>query len=80
MIEISVLFIRACTMLSKLHNVDIHEVDTSLNYPFVVHVNGPLSFVKLYNKFIKFNRNTTYVISEKIKNLTGDHERHSEFA
>ena len=25
-------------MLSKLHNVNIH-VDTSLNYPFVVHVN-----------------------------------------
>ena len=51
MIEISVLFIRACTMLSKLHNVNIHEVDTSCNYPFVVHVNGPLSSVKLYNKF-----------------------------
>ena len=71
MIEISVLFIRACTMLSKLHNVNIHEVDTSLNYPFVVHVNGTLSCVKLY---------TSYVISEKIKNLTGDHERRSEFA
>ena len=50
MIEISVLFIRAYRMLSKLHNVNIH-VDTSLNYPFVVHVNGPLSSVKLYNKF-----------------------------
>ena len=60
MIEISVLFIRACTMLSKLHNVNIHEVDIT--------------------SFIKFNRNTIYVISEKIKNLTGDHERHSEFA
>ena len=53
-------------MLSKLH-VIIHEVDTSLNYPFVVHVNGPLSSVKLYNNFIKFNRNTIYVISDKIK-------------
>ena len=63
-------------MLSKLHNVNIH-VDTSLNYPFVVRVNGPLSSVKLYNKFY---RNTIYVISEKVKNLTGDHERHSEFA
>ena len=51
-------------MLSKLYNVNIHEVDTSLNYTFVVHVNGPLSSVKLYNKF---NRNTIYVISEKIK-------------
>ena len=35
-----------------------------------------LSFI---TSFIKFNRNTIYVISEKIKNLTGDHERHSEF-
>ena len=66
-------------MLSKLHNVDIHEVDTSLNYPFVVHVNGPLSSESFITSFIKFNRNTTYVISEKIKNLTGDHETHSEF-
>ena len=29
---------------------------------------------------MSFNRNTIYVIGEKIKNLTGDHERHSEFA
>ena len=27
-----------------------------------------------------FHPVTIYVISEKIKNLTGDHERHSEFA
>ena len=51
MIGISVLFIRACAMLSELHNVNIHKVDTSLNYPFVVHVNGLLSSVELYNKF-----------------------------
>ena len=38
-------------MLSKFNNVNIHEVNTSLDYPFLVHVDGPLSSVKLYNKF-----------------------------
>ena len=38
LIEISVLFIGACIMLSKLHNVNIHKVDTSFNHPFVAHV------------------------------------------
>ena len=32
------LFIGACIMLLKLHDVNIHEVDTTLNHPFVAHL------------------------------------------
>ena len=39
-----------------------------------------VNFITCLIVFILSNRNIIFVISEKIKNFTGDYERHSEFA
>ena len=44
-----------------------------------VEMNDPVSSVNFYNKisfFLSSNMNTIHVISEKIKNYTGDCDRH----
>ena len=48
-----------------------------------VEINGPLSSVNFNNKFFHSfmsNTNSIHVLSEKIKNYTGDCEKHSEIS
>ena len=48
-----------------------------------VEINGPLFSMNFNNKFFHFsssNTNTIHVISEKIKNYTGDCEKHGEIS
>ena len=80
--------VHACLTFCNFDNIT-HAINETLisiaifwHKPKVfVEINGPLSSLNFYNKFIHFlssNTNTIHVISEKVKNYAGDCKRHSK--